>query len=291
MNVYEIVTDKIIKLLEAGVIPWKKPWSGGESAFNRISKKPYSVLNCMLLSHSGEYATYKQWQSLGGQVRKGEESEVVVYWNWVPVKNAEQKEDEEVLMKPVLRYYNVFHISQVDGVEPLPVEAEKNKLEPIDEAERIKDTYLSRESALRLVIEHSDKAYYSPSRDCIVVPKLDQFMDPAEYYSTMFHEMIHSTGHKMRLNRLESGAEAAFGGTEYSKEELVAEIGSAMSLGKAGIETSSTIKNSAGYIQSWLRVLRNDSRFIVSAASKAERAVEYIYTGKREAKEVENRKE
>lgn len=111
MNVYEIVTDKIIKLLEAGVIPWKKPWSGGESAFNRISKKPYSVLNCMLLSHSGEYATYKQWQSLGGQVRKGAESEMVVYWNWVPVKNAEQKEDKEVLMKPVLRYYNVFHIS------------------------------------------------------------------------------------------------------------------------------------------------------------------------------------
>ena len=90
---------------------------------------------------------------------------------------------------------------------------------------------------MRLVIEHSDKAYYSPSRDCIVVPKLDQFMDPAEYYSTMFHEMIHSTGHKMRLNRLESGAEAAFGGTEYSKEELTAEIGSAMILGKTGIET------------------------------------------------------
>lgn len=95
----------------------------------------------------------------------------------------------------------------------------------------------------------------------------------------------------MRLNRLESGAEAAFGGTEYSKEELTAEIGSAMILGKTGIETSSTIKNSAGYVQSWLRVLRNDSRFIVSAASKAEKAVEYIYTGKREAKEVENRKE
>lgn len=108
----------------------------------------------------------------------------------------------------------------------------------------------------------------------------------------MFHEMVHSTGHKTRLDRLESGAAAAFGGTEYSKEELVAEIGSAMILGRTGIETSDTIRNNAGYIQHWLSVLKNDSKFIVSAASKAEKAVEYIYNGNKENVEsVETRKE
>ena len=93
MNVYEIVTSRIIKQLEAGIIPWKKPWeSGNKMAFNRISRKPYSALNSMLLSHPGEYATFKQWESIGGHVRKGETSDIVVYWNWVPVKNTEKKE-------------------------------------------------------------------------------------------------------------------------------------------------------------------------------------------------------
>lgn len=110
---------------------------------------------------------------------------------------------------------------------------------------------------------------------------------------TMFHEMVHSTGHKSRLDRLETGVAAAFGGTEYSKEELVAESGSAMILGRTGIETSDTIRNNAGYIQSWLALLKNDSKFIVSAARKAEKAVEYIYNGKteKENKNVETRKE
>ena len=292
MNVYEIVTSRIIKQLEAGIIPWKKPWeSGNKMAFNRISRKPYSALNSMLLSHPGEYATFKQWESIGGHVRKGETSDIVVYWKWVPVKNTEKKEDEEVPMKPVLRYYNVFHISQVDGVEPLA--EEEIELEPLEEAEKVKDTYLSREPSLTLRIEHSDKAFYSPHQDCIVVPRLDQYMDAAEYYGTMFHEMVHSTGHKSRLDRLETGVAAAFGGTEYSKEELVAESGSAMILGRTGIETSDTIRNNAGYIQSWLALLKNDSKFIVSAARKAEKAVEYIYNGKteKENKNVETRKE
>ena len=104
----------------------------------------------------------------------------------------------------------------------------------------------------------------------------EQYKAINEYYSTTFHELTHSTGHKNRLNRLQTGAVAAFGGEEYSKEELVAEIGSASLMNMLGIETTKTFRNSAAYIQSWLKVLKNDNKFIVSAASKAEKAVNYI---------------
>ena len=123
-SVYEMVTDRIIEQLENGVIPWKKPWTGVRSgAFNRISKKPYSLLNQMLLKFDGEYATFKQWQDLGGHVRKGEHSEIVVFWKIQPVEEEQEDGTKVVKQIPLLRYYNVFHISQVDGVEPLPQEA------------------------------------------------------------------------------------------------------------------------------------------------------------------------
>lgn len=276
-NVYEMVTERIIAELEKGVIPWEKPWTGVRSgAYNRVSKRPYSLLNQMLLKHTGEYATYKQWQDLGGQVKKGEKSEIVVFWKIFEAEETNKDTGEKETKKiPLLRYYNVFHISQVEGVEPLKPEQLNDEVEPIEEADKIITDYITREH-IEFTECRSNEAYYSPSQDAVVVPMKEQYKVINEYYSTTFHELTHSTGHKNRLNRLETGAVAAFGGTEYSKEELVAEIGSASLMNLLGIETVKTFRNSAAYIQSWLQVLRNDNKFIVSASSKAEKAVNYI---------------
>lgn len=276
-SVYEMVTDRIIEQLENGVIPWQKPWTGIRSgAYNRISKKSYSLLNQMLLKHDGEYATFKQWQDLGGHVRKGEKSEIVVFWKIQPIEEVKEDGTKEVKHIPLLRYFNVFHISQVDGVEPLPKDGLKD-IEPIEKAENILHDYWSRED---ITVEHmaSDSAYYSPSRDLIHLPLFEQFKNANEYYSTAFHESVHSTMKESRCNRAEEreGKLVAFGSNEYSKEELVAEIGSANLMNIIGIESQKSFRNIAAYIQNWLSVLKNDVKFIVSASSKAEKAVKYI---------------
>ena len=275
-NVYEMVTERIIEQLENGVIPWQKPWTGTKSgAYNRVSRKPYSILNQMLLQHSGEYATFKQWTEAGGHIRKGAKSEIVTFWK---IQLIEEEEEDGTKVKkqiPMLRYYHVFHISQVDGVEPKE-KIELQELEPIEEAERVKREYMDREH-LKIYEKITDKAFYTPTFDYIEIPCKEQYKNVEEFYSTLFHEMIHSTGYYKRLNRLESGASAGFGSETYSKEELTAEIGSAMILNRLGIETDRTFSNSTAYIQNWLQVLKNDNKFIVSASSKSEKAVKYIF--------------
>ena len=276
-SVYEMVTERIINQLEQGVIPWEKPWTGIKSgAYNRVSKKSYSLLNQMLLKHDGEYATYKQWADLGGHVRKGEKSEIVVFWKIQPVEETKEDGTKEVKQIPLLRYFNVFHISQVDGVEPLSKDKLKD-IKPIEKAESILHDYWNQEG---IEIEHtaSDDAYYSPSRDLIHLPLFEQFKDANEYYNTAFHESVHSTMKESRCNREEDrkGKLVAFGSNEYSKEELVAEIGSANLMNILGIESDKSFRNSTAYIQGWLSKLRNDVKFIVSASGKAEKAVDYI---------------
>lgn len=273
-NVYQMVTDRIIEQMKQGVIPWEKPWTGIRSgAYNRITKKPYSILNQMILKHSGEYATFKQWTDLGGHIKKGAKSEIIVFWKIMQIEEENEKGEKVKKNIAILKYYNVFHISQVDGVEPL--EKPFNDVEPIEEADRIINNYVTREH-IDFTECASNKAYYSPLSDCVVVPMKEQYQHINEYYSTTFHELTHSTGHKTRLDRLTSGANAAFGSETYSKEELVAEIGSSYIMNILGIETTKTFRNSTAYIQNWLQVLKNDCKFIVSAASKAEKAVNYI---------------
>ena len=281
MNIYQEITDRIIHQLEQGVIPWERPWTGVmDGAFNRVSKKPYSILNQMMLKHRGEYASFKQWKDLGGKIKKGEKSEMVVFWKITAVKEKNSKGEEEIKQIPILRYYNVFHISQVEGVEPLPQE-ELNPLEPIEECERIKEEY-KKANNIKILELITNRAFYRPFSDLIEVPCKDQYKNISEFYSTLFHEMIHSTGHYTRLNRFDENAKIApFGSEDYSKEELVAEIGAATLVNITGIETEKTFRNSTAYIQSWLGVLKNDNKFIVSASGRAEKAVKYIL-GERE---------
>ena len=289
MDLYKEITDRIISELENGKIPWHQPWVAagcGARAVSHVTKKPYSLLNQFMLGRPGEYLTFKQVQKEGGKVRKGEKGHMVVFWKFVEDKSKSGKKTSEdetenekskpVFKKkiPVLKYYTVFHIDQCEGIKPkfappvLP-----NAAEAVETADNIINNYIEREH-ITLTFVEGNEAYYRPSTDTIVLPTKAQFKATAEFYGTAFHEMTHSTGHESRLKRIEK--KAAFGNEEYSKEELVAEIGSAALVHQCGIETPDSMKNNAAYVQSWLSVLKNDKRFIVSAAGKAEKAVKFI---------------
>ena len=238
-----------------------------------MTKKSYSILNQMLLGEGGEYATFKQWSALGGKIRKGEKQKIVVFWKVIHKTIQDKDGNDKEVGIPFLQYYGVFHISQVDGVEPLNKDELKD-VDPIPEADEIIDSYVKREGINYKEIA-SNEAYYSPLDDRVVVPMKSQFENANEFYSTAFHELTHSTGHKTRLDRVHIGV-AAFGSEEYSKEELVAELGAAGMLNLLGIEIPETFKNSTAYIQSWIKALRNDKKMIVMASSKAEKAIAYI---------------
>lgn len=274
LNVYDMVTERIMEQLKEGIIPWNKPWTGIKGgAFNRITKHPYSLLNQLLLRHAGEYATLKQWSELGGKIKKGEKSEIIVFWKIFSKMEETEEGEQKPVQIPLLRYYNVFHISQVENVEAL----ENSQLptnNPIEKAENVLHNYWDKE---HIKVEHiaSDEAYYSPNKDIIHLPLFEQFNSEKEYYSTAFHESVHSTMVADRCNREEESRDF-FGTEKYSKEELIAEIGAASLMNFVGIETDRTFQNSVAYIQSWLQVLKNDNKFIVSASSKAEKAVEFI---------------
>ena len=271
MDIYSEVTARIIAQMEQSLIPWHKPWIATGKAVSHATGKPYSLLNQMLLGRPGEYLTFRQCQEAGGKVKKGEKSSLVVFWKWIEQEDEETGEVKEI---PFLRYYNVFHINQCEGITPRhPLPVMPNGAASHEAAQSIIDDYIAREG-VHLVHQHGDRACYRPSTDEVVLPLRSQFSSTAEYYSTTFHELAHSTGHESRLNRLNHAA--FFGTQEYSKEELVAEIGAASLVNHSGLETSTSLRNNAAYIQNWLKVLKDDKRFIVSAAGKAEKAVKYI---------------
>ena len=265
-SVYEIVTERIIKKLEAGTVPWRRPWSNYH-AVNWLNQKAYRGINTMLLE-AGEYATYKQVTEAGGTVKKGQKANLIVFWKWMIKEDQETGEKQEF---PFLRYYNVFEINtQCEGLQSKRKEQEFNH-NPIEEAELIKEGYQD----APLITFSPGKAFYSPSNDTISIPPLKDYEKPEEYYSTMFHELVHSTGHSSRLKRPGIIQPAGFGSETYSKEELVAEIGAAMLCAVSGIDNT-TVDNSASYIASWLRRLKEDSRLVVMAAAQAQKASDYI---------------
>ena len=272
MDIYAAVTDRIIAQMEQGQIPWSKPWHSNGKAVSHATGKPYSLLNQMLLGRPGEYVTFKQCQEVGGKVKKGEKSSLVVFWKWIEQVDEETGETKEV---PFLRYYNVFHIDQCEGIAAkyTTEAAFPNGASTVEAAQNFIYDYLVR-TGVKLSHSEGDRAFYRPSSDEIVLPMSKQFVSTAEYYSTVFHELTHSTGHSSRLNRLDKVA--TFGSNEYSKEELVAEIGAAALVNHVDLETSTSLRNNAAYIQNWLQVLKDDKRFIVSAAGKAEKAVNLI---------------
>jgi antirestriction protein ArdC len=305
VNVYEMVTDRILSELQKGNIPWHKPWirpsveykginvnvDPTTCAYSRSTGRPYSLLNQMLLGKAGEWATYNQITEAGGKVKKGEKSSLVVFWKFHETKKVNAAGEEEIERIPMLRYYNVFHVAtQSEGIQPKtrPVTdtvlvTEKPsadaKWDAIEEADEIVRNYLRRSGVTYTERFGSDRAFYRPSTDSIETPGKAQFKDPAEFYGTLYHEMVHSTGHQSRLDRFRTAGSHAFGSDNYSKEELVAELGASALVNFLGMETPSSFRNNTAYIQSWAKRLGDDPKLIVSASSKAEKAVNYILVG------------
>ena len=268
---HEIVTEFIIKQLESGVAPWRKPW-GTEAPANFSSKKEYRGINIFLLASQGYgsryWVTYRQAQALGGTVKNGEHGSKVVFWKISEYRSENHKSEETENRRSILlRCYNVFNLEQCEGIKfSGPVRA----INPIEQCESIVGAMPNPPG-----FAQNARACYCPSTDTVAMPARSAFFDAAEYYSTLFHEITHSTGHPSRLGRDGIMNHSPFGSEGYSKEELVAEMGAAMLCGTAGIE-SRTLGNSAAYLQTWINKLKSDSRLIVSAASQAQRAADYI---------------
>lgn len=277
-NVYQMVTDRVIEQMQQGIIPWHRPWTGAaDGAMNYVTRRPYSLLNQLLLGRDGEWLTWKQIQDCGGKLKKGAKAGMVVYYGKFVAK--EEKADGTVEEKeiPVLKYYNVFHLSDCTGIESKIENDVHTTTRPIDAAEDIINGYLSSEDAPRFHNDQpSNRAYYAPSTDTVVVPMISQYKIAEEYYSTTFHELTHSTMKESRCNRRAENERAALGSENYSREELVAELGAAMLCTVSGLDNDKAFKNSVAYLQGWLKALKNDNKMMVWAASRAEKAARYI---------------
>ncbi len=287
-DVYAIINEKIIEQLNKGTIPWRKPWNDGGLPQNLITKNYYHGINLILLLMEGfehnQFISFNQLHTIGGKVKKGEKGHLVVYWNMVDKRKDEAKqtvENTEEKKKSVLRYYYVFNIAQCENIPD-------KYLPPVREAKELP----SCEEIVNTMpkcppIKHKEQsAYYNPKDDFVNMPKKRSFKTDASYYSTLFHELVHSTGHESRLNRKTLAQMAEFGSEIYSQEELVAEMGTCYLQSFAGI--TSEFQHSAAYIHGWLSKLKNDKLFIFQAASAAQKAVNFILN-LRDAEQQEER--
>jgi antirestriction protein ArdC len=288
MDVYRVITNRLIEKLEAGCIPWRKPWRSIGAPRNLVSKKPYRGINVWLLTMQGftspYWATIRQINELGGAVRKGEKATPVVFWriylDGVEVKAGEhepesQETEGQGKRRFVLRYFSVFNTEQCDLpaaiMEKLAV-PEQRQHDPIEACEKI----LAGMPDPPEIVHAGDKAFYSPITDWVTMPPRGLFESAEEYWATFWHECGgHATGHPKRLNRDSIKEAAPFGSATYNLEECIAEMAAAYLCGIAGIENR-TLDNSAAYLAGWLARLRNDRKFIVHAAAQAQKAVDYV---------------
>jgi antirestriction protein ArdC len=284
-DVYSRITDKIIADLEHGVRPWLKPWNADHAA-GRITRPlrhngiPYKGINVVMLwsaSVSKGYAcplwlTFKQVQELGGNVRKGETGELVVYANRITRTETDDKGEEQEREIAFLKGYTVFNAEQCEGLPAhYTAKAEPPALFPIARIERA-DRFFAATGAL---IRHGGtRAYYAEGADYVQMPPFETFRDAESYAATLAHEMTHWTKHETRLAR--DFGRVRHGDEGYAKEELVAELGSAFLA--ADLELTPEVREDhAAYIGSWLKALRDDKRLIFSAAAHAQRATDYLH--------------
>lgn len=274
-KVYEIITETIIKKLQEGVVPWHKPWVGGPEGMpkNIQSNRHYSGVNIFLLHMQGYasplWMTFNQCKKLKGSIRKDEHYTPIIYF-----KMLESKEDPTKKF-PMLRFYKVWNLEQVEGLDQYKEEPEPQieTFKPIEKCEKVVKGFKGKPT----IGFNGGSAYYKPSTDEVMMPKKDLFKDEESYYATLFHELVHSTGHQKRLNREGISILHDKGKHAYSKEELVAEMGASFLCGLTGIEQK-VIDNSASYIASWIARLQSpdNQKLVIEAGSKSRVAVEHI---------------
>ena len=283
-KVYEVITGQIVEQLERGVVPWARPWKvDGLAPSNLVSRRPYRGINVFLLGFRAAstpwWLTFRQAKALGGSVRAGERSTPVIFWRWVDrdergIEGTSSGSERRRERLPVLRYYSVFNLDQTEGIDLAKVPAvDPSAIDDVPTAEEIVARFPDPPA-----IEHlaQPRAFYRPSTDSVTMPPRSAFERTEGYYSTLFHELTHATGHAKRLARpgFDKNHASPFGSEPYAREELVAELGAAFLCGEAGLEPD--ISNSAAYIDHWRQQLSRDSRLVITAAQQAQRAADFI---------------
>ena len=270
---YDRITGQIIALLEQGTVPWHKPWKASTGwPRNLITKKPYRGINVLLLHcmnyESPFWITCRQANMLGGTVKKGEKACPVVFWKRLRVGEKDSTEEREI---PLLRYYSLFNFSQCEGLKNGHPSASVDAAPSASKPEEIVANMPQRPP----IKDGFTKAFYSLREDYVGMPARERFSREEEFYNTLYHEILHSTGHESRLNRSTLTEQAGFGSDPYCREELIAEIGAAFLCGEAQI-AERTIDNSAAYVAEWLKRVKDDKKLIVQAAAQAQRAADFV---------------
>lgn len=275
------LTAQIIAELDAGTVPWSRPWAMVGGQRNAQSGRPYRGINQLILgmvAESRDYAdprwmTFAAAKKAGGCVRKGERGQLITLWKRVRFtdSDATSKTYGEKIERMWLKGYTVFNVEQIDGVTLKPI-PEPEHVDPIAAGEKQISDYLAADGP---TLRHGgDSAYYQPGTDHVQLPERDGFTDSEAYYRVAFHELTHSTGAAKRLDRPEVSGPTYFGSTDYSREELTAELGAGILCGVAGILVD--VPQSASYIAGWRRKLSEDNQLIVQAAGKAQRAADHV---------------
>lgn len=272
-DVYNIITNRIIDLLEKGTVPWQRPWGGPKQHPKNLSSgRPYRGINVFMLNSAGYASPYwisfNQAKERGGYVQKGQKGWPCIFWKWY------EKTDEktgEVTKSPFLRHYTVFNVEQCENVDYPTIEYPNPGHKSNDLCERL----VSGMPNPPKMEWGGTQACYNPFNDTVSMPKPEWFKRAENYYSVLFHELTHSTGHKTRLNRKGVTDTIVFGSQTYGKEELVAEMGATYLCGYAGIENV-VMETSASYIDAWLKKIRGNNRLVVQAAAHAQRSTDYI---------------
>lgn len=273
---HEVINERFIELLEKGVAPWRQPWQSRQRglAINIVSGKKYTGCNFFITNfqefNSSRWGTYQQFKKLGGQVKKGEKGTPIIFYTCLEKEGKEGEGKEKI---PFAKLSYVFNLDQVEGIKMDEVQTVKlNNHETIQACENaIKNFPLG----FPKPIHKEDRAFYKPSLDIINLPEIGLFSSSQEYYHTYFHEAIHATGHERRLKREGVTNSNYFGNECYSKEELIAELGASYMSAHCGIDAD-IIENSSSYIAGWLKVLRENPRYITQSSAKAWKAYQYL---------------
>ena len=277
-DVYSLVNDRILAALSQGIIPWKRPWTG-HLPTNYDSGKEYRGVNILTLGiaemingYSSPYwLTFLQANKHGGHIKKGEKATYIVFSD---KKVREVEKEDGTKEQKIYHFIKSFPVFNWDQTEGVPKKESGTALNPDRDLIEVCNSILSGMPRPPAYRENGNSAYYVPKQDLVNLPPIETFKTTEGYVATKFHEYAHSTGHKARLNRPGVMGVAAFGGEEYSFEELVAELTSAYLCARNGIDN--TLENSSAYIQHWIEVLKNDRTMLMKASGKAMLAVDYI---------------